>query len=191
MKQERKTCRRGSITKEIIKTSFLSLLKSISYPNITITDVCKNAAVSRSSFYLHFDGVHDVLDAILTDIFLQSCESPFSSCPHTKKANCEIVSICQFVRRHKEYHVLFTQEILTETILETFANCMIQACKKRSQIHHVFDFYFAGCFYILKKYLTASDATWEKIQSDIIKVTNETFNSVWSTDDERKKVSTL
>lgn len=196
--KEKKENRRSSMTKEFIKTAFLELLKKKSYPNITITDICKKGNISRSSFYLHYDGSYDVLESILKDIFIQASVCDFIKPVNYEKDCCKIISICQFVRNHKEYHIMFTQEVLSDSVLEIFENLMKQECKDcskikinagESKVHHIFDFYFAGCFYILKKYLTASDATWKQIQSDIMKLTDETIKTLRSREDERKKLS--
>ena len=45
---------RTAFTEEIIKDALLTLLKKKNYMDITITDICRQACISRGTFYSHF-----------------------------------------------------------------------------------------------------------------------------------------
>ena len=53
---------RVSYTEEAIKDAFLNLLKCKDYMDITVTDICKTAGVSRGTFYAHFDNIAKLTD---------------------------------------------------------------------------------------------------------------------------------
>ena len=64
---ERKTDRRTITTKTQIKDALLILLKSTSYNRISVSLLCKQAQITRPTFYLHYQNLNEVLDEILDD----------------------------------------------------------------------------------------------------------------------------
>ncbi|MDR3053276.1 MAG: TetR/AcrR family transcriptional regulator [Coriobacteriales bacterium] len=50
---------------ECIETSFRALLLEVTYDQITVAQICERAAVSKKTFYKHFEGKHELLVAVL------------------------------------------------------------------------------------------------------------------------------
>ena len=46
---------------EKIETAFLTLILNHKYEDITISDICKQADVNRSTFYCHYDDINDLI----------------------------------------------------------------------------------------------------------------------------------
>lgn len=65
--KKRKTDRRTLYTIMVIKDAFIKLVKEEPYSKITITQICREADITRSTFYLHFSSITDVLNAVLDD----------------------------------------------------------------------------------------------------------------------------
>lgn len=59
---EKKTDRRTLYTKQVITDAFVDLLSAKPLEKITITEICKNAQISRSTFYLHYQSENDILN---------------------------------------------------------------------------------------------------------------------------------
>ena len=57
---ERKTDRRTILTKTVIKDSLLELLAYSVYEKITVTAVCREAGITRATFYLHYQNLDEV-----------------------------------------------------------------------------------------------------------------------------------
>ena len=57
-----KESRRIIMTKALLKESLLEILKSKPLPKITIKEICENADVNRSTFYLHYENICDLLE---------------------------------------------------------------------------------------------------------------------------------
>lgn len=54
---------RNSIrSKELIKSSFIQLLKEKPIKKITITDITKRANISRGTFYTHYKDIYDLIE---------------------------------------------------------------------------------------------------------------------------------
>ncbi|MQS75311.1 TetR/AcrR family transcriptional regulator [Companilactobacillus halodurans] len=70
MKNERKTDRRTIFIISAIKDAFLKLIEQKSYNQINVAEFCREARITRSTFYLHYDNLTDVLNEILDEVLL-------------------------------------------------------------------------------------------------------------------------
>ena len=52
---------RYKISSEKIETAFLALILNNKYEDITISQVCKQAGINRSTFYCHYDDINDLI----------------------------------------------------------------------------------------------------------------------------------
>lgn len=120
--QTRKTDRRTTYTINLIKDCFLELIQKLPYSQITVTRLCRTADLSRSTFYLHFDSITDVLNAVLDDALLAIPKSHFSddsqdlSIDYLKK-NESLIPACQRVGSSSKYRKLLLDPDLSEYIV--------------------------------------------------------------------------
>lgn len=56
------------MTKKLIRGALLDLLETESIENVSVTQLCKAADVSRSTFYLHYGNERDVIDDIENEL---------------------------------------------------------------------------------------------------------------------------
>lgn len=63
----------------MIKDSLLELLQNTPYEKITVTALCKQSEITRATFYLHYNNIDDVLDELLDDALLPSCQRAASN----------------------------------------------------------------------------------------------------------------
>ncbi len=68
MAATRKTDRRTVYTKKAIQDAFLRIKRTKEYNAITVADLCREAEISRGTFYTHFSNIAEVLDALLDDV---------------------------------------------------------------------------------------------------------------------------
>ncbi|MCD7894535.1 MAG: TetR/AcrR family transcriptional regulator [Erysipelotrichaceae bacterium] len=54
--------------KNAIKTAFLNLLDNKDYNDITVSQICRNALVSRTTFYFHYENKEELLEFIYLDV---------------------------------------------------------------------------------------------------------------------------
>ena len=65
-------------TSKLMNEALLSLLEKKPFDFITVTDITKKAGVNRSTFYLHYDNVYELLEETIENLnkkFLQSFDS--------------------------------------------------------------------------------------------------------------------
>lgn len=63
--------RRIKYTKNIIKTTFLSLLEEKDIKKITVSEICKLSDINRATFYRYYLDVYDLLDKIQEDFIIE------------------------------------------------------------------------------------------------------------------------
>lgn len=128
--KERKVDRRTIITRIVIKDSLLELLHHTPYEKITVTAVCKEAGITRATFYLHYQNMDEVLDETLDDAlrlteldpaferFESSHEAYFRSRENEEKDIDAFLPACQRAASNPKYRVLFLNETMTHLILD-------------------------------------------------------------------------
>ncbi len=60
--------KREAFVNEYITEALLMLMKKKAYKDITITEICTKAGVTRMSFYRNFESKEDILRRWITDI---------------------------------------------------------------------------------------------------------------------------
>ena len=60
--QPRKTDRRTLYTRQVVKDALLELLEKNPYDKINVTLLCRQAEITRATFYLHYADLNEVLD---------------------------------------------------------------------------------------------------------------------------------
>ncbi|WP_142293069.1 TetR/AcrR family transcriptional regulator, partial [Staphylococcus aureus] len=62
-------------TQRALMDSFLELLKTKNFSQITVQDLCDRAMVRRSTFYRHYSDKYDLLNQVLANFFNSLHES--------------------------------------------------------------------------------------------------------------------
>ena len=61
--------RRARFTKQLIKETYLTILKDKPANKITVADICTRGDLNRSTFYLHYHDIVHVLEEIEDDVY--------------------------------------------------------------------------------------------------------------------------
>lgn len=121
--KHRKTDRRTLYTLSVIKDAFLKLIKQKSYNQITITELCRLADITRSTFYIHYNSITDVLNDVLDDALqltnddnpLEIASSNFSF--DYLSQNESLIPACQRIGDSNKYQELLMDPDLSEYII--------------------------------------------------------------------------
>ncbi len=68
MNQPENTDRRIRRTKALLTDAFLSLLKTKSFNDITVKELCETADVNRGTFYLHYKDIYEMMERLEEEI---------------------------------------------------------------------------------------------------------------------------
>jgi len=178
----------------VVKDALLEIMKNRSFEKITVTSVCKQADITRATFYLHFDDLTAVLDEILEDA-LQITENVSDHSnedilhilhlitsaerdPEKLKECDSLLPVCQRMADLPKYRVLFLDESLSEYIIkkifqaekEKMVPLLMQYCNlpfKKAEMIFLFAIY--GSFSVNKKLGWKKDKEWYEMQGTLIR----------------------
>ena len=176
MKQ--KTDRRTIYTKQAIKDAFLRVKRTKEYATITVTDICREAEISRGTFYAHFSNIAEVLDALLDDVLanMDYLREYLSTPEHDIKQQCAY-PFCRFVRDSKELRCILFDDTLGHAVIKKLASLykddFVREIRRRAEslsekeAEILFYFQINGCFAVSKQYSSLEDKDWCPVQSVI------------------------
>jgi len=123
-KIRKKTDRRVIYTKSVIKDSLLEEMKSKPFADVGITHICKRADISRSTFYLHYGNLIDVLEEIIDDA-LKNGPPFYEHVMRVVGGDCERCAkeyddnpICMTIQRDWKYRILFNDNTASAIVLD-------------------------------------------------------------------------
>ncbi len=182
---KKKTDRRTLYTIGIVKDAFLELIRKTPYDKINVTAICKEADISRATFYIHFDNVDDVLDRVIDDALLFSEESAGNmvdiidsltgeDTPNTETflKNDALLPACQRIADSDRYHALFMDPLVSDHIIQRIAQhereAVIPRLMKRGiteeEAELIFRFMLHGTFAINRSLGWKKDERWYRTQ---------------------------
>ena len=89
---------------EKIETAFLALILKYRYEDITITQVCKQANINRSTFYCHYDDINDLIIKIESK-FAKSMANIFN---YGERQNHQaFIEMFTFIKENKYFYNAF------------------------------------------------------------------------------------
>ena len=124
------------MTRMLLKEGLLSCLANNSYESVTVTSLCKASGITRSTFYLHYINIMEIVDDLVDDAIsysrpgmvdnnnLQIIAKALSAASNSislREAYDSIfdrLPLCQRIIRHKKYLPLFLDEQISEYVLQ-------------------------------------------------------------------------
>lgn len=190
----RKTDRRTLYTKMVIKDALLELMKERGFEQITVTAICKEADVTRTTFYQHFDHLTAVLDEALTEALKMAEGNSIhlneelvrmfrliadgERDPEKLQACDAMLPICQRAANLPKYRVLFLDESLSGYILKTLLQTqkgkmvpLLMQCANlpQKEAEMLFVFILHGSFSVNKTLKWEKNRTWYEIQGTLLR----------------------
>ncbi len=95
---------RYKISNEKIETAFLALLTKHKYEDISISQICQQAGINRSTFYCHYDDINDLTIKIESK-FAKSTASIFNF--GERQTHEAMVEMFAFVKANKSFYKAF------------------------------------------------------------------------------------
>ena len=132
---------RKEMTRMLLKEGLLSWLANNSFESVTATSLCKASGITRSTFYLHYSNIMEIVDDLVDDAIayskpgmvdnnnLQTIARTLSSASDSvslREAYDSIfdrLPLCQRIIRRKKYLPLFLDEQISEYVLKRIIQC--------------------------------------------------------------------
>lgn len=152
--------RRITMTKNLLKDSLLELLKTKSLPKITIKEICENADINRSTFYLHYPDQFALCDEIENDIIerINTCLATLSLTNNRVEGLTEFLS---YMKDNGDVFKIFMRPDFNNSFRVRFSTV---AVKRLSELDYhtnvsaedkdyIFRFMFMGVLGMLEKWI--------------------------------------
>ena len=151
MSGERKMDRRALYTQKAIKEAFLRVKRNKDYNAITVADICREAEISRGTFYAHFGNIAEILDALLDEALANMDHlRAYISAPDSGAGPQCARPFCRFVRDDQEFRCILFDDALGHIVIKK-----------------LFCFQINGCFAVSKQFSNLKDREWCPVQNVI------------------------
>lgn len=172
----RKTDHRTLYTLKVIKDAFLKLINKEAYAQITVTQLCREADLTRSTFYLHYNSITDVLNEVLDDALLltktpkKSLTTDNYSFDYLSK-NESLLPACQRIGDSDKYQRLLMDPDLSEYIIgrimaherrRVIPSLMKETGCSRADAETLFLYTIHGSFAVNRAHHFVKDQKWSR-----------------------------
>ena len=186
---DRKMDRRTIYTRKTIKDAMLELLTVQPFEKITVAALCRQAEITRATFYLHYKDINEVLNELL-DEALTMAEAASNEMSVEKRmeemeklvrrgrieelrANERLLGPCQRVADDPKYRVVFQDPTLAHYVIQRIylseRDEMIYYLTNhcgldKTQADRLFMMIVYGLFYVNQSLKWIKDEKWYEMQ---------------------------
>lgn len=186
---ERKTDRRTLYTQKTIKNAFLRIKRRKDYNMITVADICREAEISRGTFYTHFSNITEVLDALLDEALANmDYLREYISAPDVHAGPQCAYPFCRFIRDSRELRCILFDDALDHVVInklaELYKDDFVHGIQRMAgslsekEAEALFYFQINGCFAVSKKYSNLDNEEWCPVQNMIDRFIKDGISSV-------------
>ena len=154
---------RKEMTRMLLKEGLLSCLETNPFESITVTLLCKTSGITRSTFYLHYSNIMEIVDNLVDDAIAYS-----------KPGMVDNNNL-----QHKKYLPLFLDEQISEYVLQRIIRSekdrqglvMAEALGTSFDVGvSVFVFLVHGLYAVNKQYKWSQSDEWLQAQKVIFEL---------------------
>lgn len=166
-------------TRKKIESAFLELKKNRVFEDISVADVCRQAGVSRSTFYSRYGTMDNLLISVIDSILSNLSFKEKTLNIHRWDDVPDGPPMCLYVRSHPETHGLFYDSRMHDIIVErNMRRCSDKNWEimseygdiGREQFEDLQKYQMYGCLSLMKEHASSSDEVWEKSKHVIDKM---------------------
>ncbi|MCR5295153.1 MAG: TetR/AcrR family transcriptional regulator [Lachnospiraceae bacterium] len=207
----RREDRRTTYTKNVIKDAMLELLSEEPFEKITVAALCRRAEIVRTTFYLHYDGLTDVLkeladDAILAvsegssydfdNISLVAKEMRKTTDPDLLASCMNLLPVCQRVFDDPKYRPMFKDYMVSSYILKElyrqevggYVETMVREYGlSKKQAEKIFLFGITGAFEVNKSMNWEKNQDWYEVQKALLTFTSGGYEALRKMNSQKDK----
>jgi AcrR family transcriptional regulator len=99
-------------TRERLRLALIQLVSSKNSSNFTIQDITREAGLNRTTFYLHYQGMHELLEDCAHTLFAELREEVYSEQPLPYHNSAALKPFVKVVFLHLERHEQFYRAML-------------------------------------------------------------------------------
>ncbi|MGN0294442.1 MAG: TetR/AcrR family transcriptional regulator [Lachnospiraceae bacterium] len=127
---------RVALTRQLIHSAFLKLLKKKSIHRISIRELCENAGINRTTFYNHYGSQYEVLAEIGSDYLNEIAKNLENADVQDRES---VHSRVTFVLQFMEDNLELSSMLINNNIDETFAERLFSLPKIEEMLDTALD----------------------------------------------------
>ncbi|MGM0881401.1 MAG: TetR/AcrR family transcriptional regulator [Bacillota bacterium] len=181
-----KNNRRTKYTTDLIKRSFLALLETRKLPQITVTEICKQADINRGTFYLHYKDPYELFEVMQKEFnqeILETLQKGHNPCT----VDGSLVKLLNIIQEKKTIYRIMISEtgesnFLSEVLLEVYKDYLQrmgdeQNKKDLSAMDYSFTYMVYGSMAVINQWLESNgEESPSAIAHIIFSLTHTTMN---------------
>ncbi len=150
-------------TQKIIRQSLLELLENHNFRQLSVTDICKKAGINRSTFYVHYLDIYDLMEKTEDELNRKLLDLyKYSGADNYNFFSPKYIAIfLRYIRQYKNFYRDFIQNQKSFPILEGFQDLWYMmklhyqsiGLKSEDEMMYHFVYFQAGFTMVLKRWL--------------------------------------
>jgi len=174
---KRKESPRVRETKTLLRSALLRLLEKKPIARISVTALCDEAGVNRTTFYKYYDSVEDLYDTVMEDHLTELGEAYKKSLEETHDLRAATITALRFLENNlSESRILMTSTPSTKYIgkterpisTDTFEEFAKQYNIPKNKLQAVLKFFSTGTFQLVRDWLFEDDRISAEEETDLI-----------------------
>lgn len=148
--------RRVKMTKALLKTSLIELMKTKSIHTISIKEICSGADINRSTFYRHYNTQYDLYDEIVNELLSDLINAFLDSRKNGDDLQDSIAAVLEVAEKEREVCLVILSDKGNVTMGESFVKAIspISADGSDEITVYLFQFMAAGLTNIVWTWLS-------------------------------------
>lgn len=110
---------RIAISKYLLKTSLIKLLQKKHISKISVSELCQEAEINRTTFYRHYESTNDVLMEISYD-YVKDFRNFSASANSSHDLYDEVARLCRFIYHHADMAKLLIKNNTNDGTMKIF-----------------------------------------------------------------------
>ena len=148
--------RRVKMTKALLKTSLIELMKTKSIHTINIKEICSGADINRSTFYRHYNTQYELYDEIVNEILSELINAYLTSRKNEDDMQDSIAAVLEVAEKKREVCLVILSDKGNVTMGESFVKAITPVVPDETNelSTYVFHFIAAGLASIVWTWLS-------------------------------------
>lgn len=134
--------RRVKMTKALLKTSLIELMKTKSIHTISIKEICSGADINRSTFYRHYNTQYELYDEIVHEILSELIKAYQKSRENEDDMQDSIAAVLEIAERNREVCLVILSDKGNVTMGESFVKAISPVVEEEASELTVYLFQF-------------------------------------------------
>ena len=174
-----KVDRRVKYTKMVLKESLTKLMKEKAISRITITEICKNADINRTTFYSHYNDQYDLLEKIVQELIndINKYLDTFEFDDNIEESLQMLTKILEYIDLNSDLckvllgsnsNLGFQKDIMMIMNQRCISEWVIKNSIDKTTADYIYAFAITGNLGIIQKWLSEKDKKSAKEMASII-----------------------